>query len=100
MQAPERGNESPKSVGVWLETLPETTLQMQARKLREEANEFLDAIEAGDYEHAKEELADVVIVAFGLAYKLNMQLFRKINHKMKRNRVRNWKVVNGVTRHI
>lgn len=97
---PKRGNETPKSVGLWLDTLPETNLHMQVRKLQEEVKEVEDAINAGDFEHAKEELADVVIVCFGIAFRLGMRLFAEVNKKMTRNRKRTWSVVNGVTRHI
>lgn len=93
------------------ETFPDATLEGQYKKWAEEREEYVNAIESGDLEHALEELADLVIVACGIArweqraYISRLEqianvtserfsaeaLWEAVTKKMERNRKRTWK---------
>ena len=92
--------ETQNTIGKWLVRVINPDMEMQRKKLLEEANEFSDAIEAGDMEEAAKEIVDVAIVCFGIAFMLGVSLLKGINSKMVENRFnREWHVVDGVPRH-
>ena len=93
------------------ETFPEATLDGQMAKFNEEYDEWKDAKTP---EESNKELADMFIVACGLArftydpvfFSLvhtlgnSLDLHKSINEKMKLNRTRQWTKGNGEYKHI
>ncbi len=93
-------NETQNTIGNWADKNFNTTIEMQCAKLREEVTEFEAEIEANNLDKAAEELADVVVVAFGLAFLMGFSLLKAVNQKMIINRARKWNKVGKVFRHV
>lgn len=93
------------------ETFPDATMERQMAKFNEEYDEWKDAKTP---EESNKELADMFIVACGLArftydpmfFSLvhtlgnSLDLHKSINEKMKLNRTRQWTKGNGEYKHI
>jgi len=92
--------ETQNTIGAWVREAFNPDLSMQVKKLHEEVAEFSEAVESGNLSHAAEELADIAIVVFGLAFQLGVPILKGMNSKMITNRNRKWKFENGVNRHV
>lgn len=93
-------NETQNTIGRWVQSDLGSTMAIQTKKLREEANEAIDALEQEDWANAAEEIADVVIVCMGIAFMLGFSVLKEINRKMRINRKRTWDMRDGVHRHV
>lgn len=85
--------ESQESIAVWAaETFGEAGSNARvAARANEEMAELLRALTADD-EHPKaaEEIADVMIILYRLAYRLEVDLHQLVDDKMQINRAREW----------
>ena len=89
--------ETQQTIKEWQEsTFPDSTLGGRSAKLKEEVAELIDELDRAahivNYDKSKTalEMADVVIVLYGLANLLGIDLHEAINEKMSINRKRLW----------
>ena len=92
--------ETQNTIGNWLVEAINPPVEKQIIKLRQEVEEFAEAMESGNSSHAAEELADVALVVFGIAFLMGFSILKAMNKKMVVNRLRSWKLVNGVGQHV
>lgn len=87
------GVETQKSIETWrLETFgPFLSAMRMGARANEEMAELLRALSTGD-PNAANEIADVVIVLYGVASKLGVDLHDEVDRKMNINRARTWNV--------
>lgn len=88
-------NESQNSISEWADNTfgPSNTNLRTAQRANEEMKELLDKLESNDNdESAKEEIADVFIVLYRLASRMNVNVHDEIDKKMRINRSRTWEL--------
>lgn len=66
----------------------------------EELAELQLSLYESDMKSAAEEIADVLIIILDIAYLLKIDAEKAIKDKLKINKNRNWKIVNGTLKHI
>jgi NTP pyrophosphatase (non-canonical NTP hydrolase) len=97
------GLETQDSIEEWRRDtfgVPSTAARLAARANVEMA-ELLDELSAGRNEAAAVECADVVIVLFGVAERLGVDLLAEVDKKMAINRDRKWTVAgDGTGKHV
>lgn len=79
---------------------PDATLAGVTRHLSEEFQEFLSINAHNDPKSAQQEAADIVILLYAWADKVNCDLHAEIDRKMQINRRREWNIQeDGTGRH-
>lgn len=83
-------------------TFPNGTVHGVAAHMGEEVDELFYSTRDGNAENAKDEVADIVILAIQYASVAGFNLYEAIEAKMARNRLRSWQKpdANGVVRHV
>lgn len=86
--------ETQKSVYQWqCETFgPTPNVMRTAARANEEMAELLSHLAIGDTDSVPSEIADIVIVLYGLASALSLDLMEEIDRKMAINRSRKWRI--------
>lgn len=85
--------ETQETISLWANQVfgPAGSNARVAARANEEMAELLRALTADDnHPKAKEELADIVIVLYRLAWRLGINLHDEIDRKMAVNRTRTW----------
>jgi NTP pyrophosphatase (non-canonical NTP hydrolase) len=83
------------------QTFGNRTALATAVRANKEMAELLSALENGEDEVARKEVADVVIVLMQVAQRLNIDLDAEIQRKMEINEKRNWrKMEDGSFQHV
>ena len=95
-------HETQQTINEWQrENFPNSTLAGVVRHLREEVGEFFEALQYATNDYAVvSEAADIVILLYAWADKVQIDLHKAIDSKMAINRARNWNIQpDGTGRH-
>lgn len=90
-------------IGTWAdEKIPLRTPSGQMKHLEKELDELKAEMATNDMEKAREELADVLIVALNIAYQLGFDMEYEVERKMAINKNRQWSApdADGVIHHL
>jgi len=68
----------------YIDLIEEGCIDKQIGKIKEEVNEYQEAIKAGDFEHAGEELADIFVTCIVSAEQNNIKLIDYLHPVIKK----------------
>jgi NTP pyrophosphatase (non-canonical NTP hydrolase) len=97
------GPESQADIAAWGEATfgPAANPADLVRRARQELDELVTAVEAGDVAEASLEMADVMILLYRLAQDMGCDLNDSVTQKMAINRARKWtRAGDGTGRHV